>query len=146
MENEQAKRLLKTLFKTQRLAVLATQGEDGPYTSLMSFAASADLTLLTFATSRATRKYQNIARNPAVALLIDDRSPERSRTHHAVTAAGKVKETSGEEAEYLRAAFLLKHPDLRDFLNCPDCALLKCSVDEYVIVTNFQDVFVYKPA
>lgn len=145
MDVNQVKRLLKNLFETQRLAVLATQGQDGPYASLMTFAATDDLKRFLFATERGTRKYANISKNPRVSLLIDNRSPEKSRTNFAVTVMGNAKEPAERESESLRKIFLAKHPDLRKFLNNPGCALLSCSVEEYVIVTNFQDVVVYEP-
>jgi nitroimidazol reductase NimA-like FMN-containing flavoprotein (pyridoxamine 5'-phosphate oxidase superfamily) len=145
MDVNQVKRLLKNLFETQRLAVLATQGRDGPYTSLMTFAATDDLKHLLFATDRVTRKYANISKNPRVSLLIDNRSPNKSRTNFAVTAMGKTKAPAEHEGESLRKIFLMKHPDLREFVNGPGCVLLSCSVEEYVIVKNFQDVVVYRP-
>ncbi|RJP23885.1 MAG: pyridoxamine 5'-phosphate oxidase family protein [Candidatus Abyssobacteria bacterium SURF_5] len=144
MDEKQMRRLLKNLFQTQRLAVLATQGENGPYTSLMAFAATEDLRRLLFATDRDTRKYRNMSHNPSVALLIDNRNPERSRTHFAVTAVGKAVPVTGTEDEVLRSAFLRKHPDLREFLDKEGCTLFKCSVEEYVLVQNFQDVSVYR--
>ena len=145
MEIDQAKRLLTHLFQTQRVAVLATQGERGPYTSLMAVAATDDLKHILFATGRATRKFQNIRRNPRVALLLDNRSPGKSRTNYAVTAVGKTEKIAGEEREALQKIFLSKHPDLRPFVAAPDSAFLKCFVEEYVIVANFQDVTVIKP-
>jgi nitroimidazol reductase NimA-like FMN-containing flavoprotein (pyridoxamine 5'-phosphate oxidase superfamily) len=145
MDVNQVKRLLKNLFETQRLAVLATQGKNGPYTSLMTFTATDDLKHLLFVTERVTRKYANISKNPRVALLIDNRSPQKSRTNFAVTVMGKAQEPAEEESESLRKLFLTRHPDLREFLNNPGCALLRCLVEEYVIVKNFQDVVVYRP-
>jgi hypothetical protein len=111
----------------------------------MAIAATDDLRRIIFATDRTTRKYANISRNSRVALLIDNRSPSNSGAQFAVTAIGKAQEPGVAEKESLRAAFLLKHPHLRKFLSNPQCALFQCSVEEYVVVKNFQDVAIYKP-
>ena len=50
---------------------LATHDGAAPYTSLMAFAASAELDRLFFVTSRATHKYSNMAANNQVSALID---------------------------------------------------------------------------
>ena len=47
---------LHSLFDAQLLAVLATYAGQGPYTSLVAFAASDDLAEVVFATHRDTRK------------------------------------------------------------------------------------------
>ena len=70
----QAKRILGDLFESQLQTVLATDNQQQPYTSLMAFVATADLTRLLFATYRATHKYYNLQSNPKAALLIDNRT------------------------------------------------------------------------
>ncbi len=65
---------IKNLLERQPLAVLATQDNGQPYTSLMAFAFTEDLRFLVFATATSTRKYMNIIEESRVALLIDDRS------------------------------------------------------------------------
>ena len=85
---------IQSLFLSRRLAVLATQREEKPYASLVAFAATDDLKTIIFATTRSTRKFGYLSSNPAVALLIDDRTNEASdfRNAMAVTATGKAKE------------------------------------------------------
>ena len=51
---------LNRVFSHQLLAVLATQGPQGPYGSLVAFAATMDLKYLLFATLRSTRKFKNL--------------------------------------------------------------------------------------
>lgn len=67
------KKVLERLFATERLAVLATGGDSGPYTSIMSVAVTPDLAQIFFVTDRSSRKYINIIKNIAVALLFDNR-------------------------------------------------------------------------
>ena len=134
--------LLRQLFSDQLLAVLGTQSRDGPYGSLVAFYATEDLKHLLFATTRSTRKYENLRQTPQVAMVIDNRSNREGDFHEAiaVTATGKVKEVSGPEREHLEAPYLAKHPGLLDFVRAPTCALLKIEVRTYYIVRQFQQV------
>lgn len=141
-ENDALRALLRNLFSSQLLAVLGTQGENGPYGSLVAFAATDDLRLLLFATLRSTRKYRNILEAPRAFLFIDNRSNREADFSRAVavTAEGSVKETSGTERHELEKLYLAKHPHLRDFVADPACALLKVKVDRYSIVRKFREV------
>jgi heme iron utilization protein len=71
---ESIEETLRALFRTQRLAVLSTQGSGQPYASLVAFVASDDLQYLYFATARTTRKYHHLDVDPRVAMLMDNRS------------------------------------------------------------------------
>ena len=133
---------VKELFSSQRLAVLATQGQKQPYGSLVAFMSTADLKHLVFATTRATRKYANISNNPRVAMVIDNRSNRESDFHQAaaVTATGIVKEVEGSEKKSLLKLYLSGHPYLKDFVSSPTCALLRMDVETYYVVRQFQNV------
>ena len=138
----QLREFLKDLFSSQRLAVLATQSRGRPYGNLVAFMATDDLKHLLFATTRATRKFVNISKNPKVAMVVDNRSNEESDFHQAaaVTATGVVKEVEGPEKERFQKLYLSKHPYLKDFVSSPTCALLKVEVETYTIVNRFQNV------
>ena len=134
--------LLKKLFSGQLLAVLGTQGSNGPYGNLVAFAATDDLKNLIFATTRSTRKYENLLQTPRVAMVMDNRSNHEIDFHEAVavTATGSIKEIDGLELDRFRNLYLEKHPYLIDFVTAPTCALLKVKVDTYYIVRRFQQV------
>jgi len=138
----QLREFLKDLFSSQRLAVLATQSRGRPYGNLVAFMATDDLKHLLFATTRATRKFVNISKNPKVAMVVDNRSNEESDFHQAaaVTATGVVKEIMGPEKARFQKLYLSKHPYLKDFVSSPTCALLKVEVETYTIVNRFQNV------
>jgi hypothetical protein len=104
--------------------------------------ATDDLKHLLFATTRATRKFVNISKNPKVAMVVDNRSNEESDFHQAaaVTATGVVKEIMGPEKARFQKLYLSKHPYLKDFVSSPTCALLKVEVETYTIVNRFQNV------
>jgi len=133
---------LRTLFLAQPLAVLSTSDEGQPYCSLVAFASTDDAGSLVFATSRSTRKFTNLARDPRVALLIDNRSNEAADFHDAtaVTATGRAREVSGGERDVLLKLFLDKHPGLEEFARSPECALVEVRVSFYTVVSRFQQV------
>jgi nitroimidazol reductase NimA-like FMN-containing flavoprotein (pyridoxamine 5'-phosphate oxidase superfamily) len=141
-KTSQLKKFLKDLFSSQRLAVLATQSRGRPYGNLVAFMATDDLKHLLFATTRATRKFTNISKNPRVAMVFDNRSNQESDFHQAaaVTATGVVKEVVGPEKEVFQKLYLFKHPYLKDFVSSPTCALLKVEVKTYIVVNRFQNV------
>jgi len=133
---------LRTLLESQSLAVLATCGQGQPHGSLVAFAATDDLKQVLFATTRATRKFAQIAANPAVALVVDSRSgrEEDFQQAIAVTVFGNAAEAGGTERADLLPVYLAKHPHLRDFVSSPTCALVKVVVERYSVVTDFQNV------
>jgi len=138
------KRLLKDLFSSQPLAVLATQFNGQPYGNLVAFAATEDLKGLLFATARGTRKFANIATDPRVAMVMDSRTNRRVDFQKAVavTATGMVEEVKGTERNDLLKLYLSKHPHLKKFVTSPTCALLRVEVDAYYVVKKFQNVVV----
>lgn len=137
--------LLAELFDSQRSAVLATQGGGQPYCSLMAFAATGDLRDLLFATLRATRKYAHLAADSRAAMLVDNRTnqPSDTETALAVTATGRAAEVGAPEKDRLLGIYLAKHPHLQGFLALPDCALMRLRVDQYYVVSHFQEVQVW---
>jgi heme iron utilization protein len=133
---------LHELFFSQPLAVLSTSEEGQPYSSLIAFAASDDLRVLVFVTNRSTRKFMNLAHDPRVSLLMDNRSNEVSDFHNAmaVNANGRAFEIpEAERARFLKL-YLGKHPHLEEFALSPGCALVGVQVSRYTVVQQFQNV------
>lgn len=135
---------LRALFAAQPLAVLATSEEGHPCCSLVAFAATDDIRNLVFVTTRATRKFANLARDPRVSLLVDNRSNEVSDFHAAmaVTAAGTAVEAPDSERARFLKLYLGKHPHLEEFALSPGCALVAVRVSRYTVVRQFQSVMV----
>ncbi|UCD88202.1 MAG: pyridoxamine 5'-phosphate oxidase family protein [Desulfobacterales bacterium] len=143
MENADAlESLLRDLFRSQRLAVLATQREGQPFANLVAFAATDDLKHLAFATTRATRKYANLSADSQVAMLVDNRRNQVSDFENAaaVTAIGKAEEVGGPNRDRLLEVYLAKHPHLKGFATSPTSALIKVTVEKYDVVRRFQHV------
>lgn len=140
--NEQFRKRLAELFRSQNLATLSTQHAGQPYASLVAFVASDDLSQIYFATPTTTRKYANLVADSRVAMLINSSSNRTSDFHRAisVTAVGKAEEITGKDKKRILERYLAKHPHLEDFVHSPTCALVKVSIDSYYMVKNFQNV------
>ncbi len=140
--SEELKTILSDLFASQKLAVLATDETGQPYTSLMAFAVTADLSRLIIATSRATRKYANLCTNSRVALLIDNRAGQAAVLSDAtaVTTLGQAEEIGEVERDQLQKLYLAKHPELEEFVKKSTCALVQVRVECYYVVSEFQTV------
>ena len=139
--------ILKRLLSGQNLGVLATMGEEYPYTSLVGFAATEDLKNLVFATLKPTRKYANIRNHPKISILVNSgrNSAEDFRDAASVTVLGRASDAEGDERDALQRIFLSKFPFLEDFVRDPACVLVKVDVEKFIVVTRFQDVRELEP-
>ncbi|HWR63595.1 MAG TPA: pyridoxamine 5'-phosphate oxidase family protein, partial [Candidatus Thermoplasmatota archaeon] len=125
MIEEQQKKQLHELFIKQRFAVIATQASNEPYTSLVAFSSTEDLSYLIFATLRQTRKYENIRKNAKISMLIDNRENLSSDIKNAiaVTVVGNATEII-DNRQHFMDIHLEKHPYLKEFLQDANCALV----------------------
>jgi nitroimidazol reductase NimA-like FMN-containing flavoprotein (pyridoxamine 5'-phosphate oxidase superfamily) len=141
-DREQLAAQLRGLFQQQLHMVLATHDGTAPYTSLMAFAATADLDRLVFVTSRATHKYSNMSASNQVSALIDNRSNHSAdfQSALAVTVLGQARELQGKERDGLLALFLQRHPELEPFCLAPSSALMALIVRRYILVDRFDEV------
>lgn len=139
---EQLQRTVRALLDSQIQAVLATQHQRQPYTSLMAFAVTPDLRQIVFATYRATQKYANLLDNPRASLLIDNRCNNSTdyRNAVAISAQGATREVDVTRRAELLELYLEKHPRLRDFVTATDCVLMQMDVERYYVVSEFQSV------
>mgnify|MGYP001270421299 CR=1 FL=1 len=137
---------IKNLLEKQPLAVLATQGDGQPYTSLMAYAFTEDLRFLVFATAMSTRKHRNIIGESRVALLVDDRSnnEEDFQNAAALTIVGEASEVNPDERDLYCGLYLRRHPALKTFLASPSTVFFKIDVHNYLLVSRFEDVVEYK--
>ena len=142
MQIKQVKRDINEILNSQQLGVLATYGNDYPYTNIVGFMATDDLRHIVFATFRDTHKYVNIKADPHVSILIDSRSnrAEDFSNARALTVLGTAAETREDEKHKSTSLYLQKYPNLREFISDPNCALMKIEVDKYILVSRFQEV------
>lgn len=143
--DDKSKADLQALLSSQPLAVLSSDGDGQPYSSLVGFAATENLKHILFATLRQTRKYRNIESNPRVSLLVDSRSNSEDdfQSAMAVTILGTARECN-EEDEMLQI-YLSRHPGLSSFVHSAGCALLCVDVTQYYLVRRFQEVVEIAP-
>ena len=136
---------ISQLLKSQRLAVLATQRNGQPYTSLMAYAFTDDCEELVVATGTSTRKHQNILTDSRVSLLVDNRSNAQEDFHEAIalTIVGSVQEISEQELPHYQELYVKRHPYLDSFVEAPTTILLKIVVYHYLLVSRFQNVMEY---
>lgn len=143
METERdTRKLLELLLSRQNLAVLATVGGSQPYVNLVAFSSTDDLKTLYFVTSRMTRKFDNLLKNPQVSLLVNNSTNQETdfQTAMAVTILGSAVEITGEEKERILSSYLQKHPSLLEFVRSPSSAIIKVDISALILVTDFQHV------
>jgi len=138
--------ILTQLFTSQKFAALATEDRGKPHNCLVAFAATDDLRHLLFMTSRNTSKYHNLMAESRVAILVDSRSNQDSdfRKAIAIAAMGQAKEAKGKQRDHLLGIYLAKHPQLADFANLSQNALVKVEISNYEIST-FHSVRIFQP-
>ncbi len=134
---------IEALLNEQPFAVLCTQGDQQPYGSLIAYAVGPDLRSLTFATPRATHKYELLCVCDAVALVIDSRStfPDAMMKVEAITATGRaVQLEPGAALEYWAILLTQRHRQLSGFVRAPSTALFRIDIVQYLHVSRFQEV------
>lgn len=141
-DDEDIQQVLRRMLDTQRYAVLATNDQGQPYTSLMAFAATADLKRLILLTERNTQKHANLQANRRVAVLIDNRENSGADTRDAIaiTAIGEAEDVTADASGDLLNLYLARHPYLKEFAVSPTCAVVSMKVSSYVVVRQFQIV------
>lgn len=142
MDNILTDKTLISLLSRQNLGVLATVGEEYPYTSLVGFAAAPDFKSLLFATMRGTRKYTYLEKHPKVTILIHSaaNTPNDFKDAASVTVLGTTRDTQGADKKKMEKIFLKKFPFLASFLSDPSCALVRVDIEKFIVVTRFQEV------
>jgi len=140
--NVRTKEIIAGLLTRQKFGVLATHGRPYPYATLVACAHSKDLKHIYFATIRDTRKYQNIAAEPHVSLLLDSRKNRSGdiKDACALTVLGQALETRGAAKEKALKLYCRTHPRLCGFVRDPNCALMEVLVERYILVSRFQNV------
>ena len=142
MKNSKEWDIVLEMLRQQTFAVLGTSREGHAYTSLVAFSARSSAKTLFFATTRATRKYHNLAADNRVSLLFDNRADLDRPLYEAaaVTAYGAAEEVNDHARSVALQNYLTKHPQLKTFAIAPSTALFRIDVEEYHLVERFQNV------
>ena len=133
---------IEEALQTNQLAVLATVGDDQPHASLIAFTPFEGFRQLIFATYRNTRKFQNMAHNNKVAVLIEGKNEDKSGIQNGfvITAYGRTEEISIDANNVALNTLLYKHPDLLSFTEEEDCVLISVKVEKYQVVQGIDNV------
>ncbi len=138
----QIRKYIEQILQNCRLAVLATEAHGQPHASLIAITPVQNFRQIIFATYRNTRKFKNMVLNSRVAVLIqgeDADSPDQQKGF-ALTGFGTTREIGVSELEEAMHAHLERHPDLVNFLNSGDFALIRIKVEKYQVVRGIDDV------
>jgi len=146
--------MVRELLARSSLAVLCTQGHEGPCGSLMATAPSADLCTIALATRRNTIKYRQMIGDERVALVYDDRprGGDAAQTEDAIREAGVAMASgrahalpAGAERDAWAAELISRHPYLAGFADDPSVAVFLVHVEVYEVVTRFERVARWRP-
>ncbi len=135
--NTDVKVRLKYLNEKERYAVLATDSDGQPFTSLIAYALTENLNGVIFATPKNTGKYKNILKNPRVSVLIDSRwnSDCDYLNTESVTIIGTAHSLrKGRKRKELSSVLMKKHSKLSTFIKSSTTALILISVTQCVHV------------
>ena len=130
------------MLNSQKIAVLGTSKDGEPYSCLVGFAMTEDLSELVFATMRERLKYKQMQANPRVTLMIDDRDVQNSDFNDttSLTVVGSAEDVLGDDRSKYATLLLKQHPVLTEFVNSPDCAVMRVAVDKIYVVSEFESV------
>ncbi|WP_320173841.1 pyridoxamine 5'-phosphate oxidase family protein [Maridesulfovibrio sp.] len=145
MSNDQQLTHCRQLIRKCNILVLATSGEEGIHTSLMAYASSADCSEIYMVSSRNSRKWQNLSRNPRVSLLIDDRDGKLSDRRHeimALTVKGTfVPVNDDAERERIKSAIAETVPAIADAFSGPENSIIRIKADSFQLLNGPQNSF-----
>ncbi len=133
---------IENAIQTSRFAVLATEGNGQPHTSLIAITTLGDFRQLIFVTYRNTLKYRNLSQNKKVAVLIENLDVNINGIQKSIvlTIIGHTEEISKAENETAYRAHLKRHPEMESFMRSSDCALILIVAQSYQVVKGVDDI------
>jgi uncharacterized pyridoxamine 5'-phosphate oxidase family protein len=136
------KKLIQGALQTCRFAILATESDGQPHTSLIAITPFENFRQLIFATYRNTLKYRNILNNNKVAVLIESRDANMKGPPKSIvlTIIGHTEEIVMEDNESAYQAHLKKHPEMESFMLSSDCALIRVIAQSYQVVHGIDEI------
>ncbi len=139
-KEDKALKRISELVEDQLIGVLGTCNKGVPYSCLVSFVNSDDLSKFYFATMSERKKYRNMIANNQIALHIDNRRNLPDDIHGASSLAivGSISTCIGEEREKYSNKITQRHSNLRGFVQHPDCEIIRVDVSEMYLVEEFE--------
>jgi heme oxygenase (biliverdin-IX-beta and delta-forming) len=137
------RRAAKRLIREARTGALATLLPRGaPYASLVSVATLMDGTPVTLL-SRLARHTENIAGDPRVSLMVDERRPGDPLAVGRVSLVGRILPTADEAT---RRRFLARHPEAAGYAGFQDFAFWRIEAESAHLVAGFGRIVDLSPA
>ncbi len=136
---------IEAILNTNYLCVLCTEHEGNPYCSLMTFTLGKDNKTLYMVAIADSKKYKNIALNPNVSILMDNRQSLGKTSKNeiiSITFEGYYEAVDQEKSEEGKKILLEKHPDLYEIIQNPKCVLLSIRLKSYKLLmgpTNSEE-------
>ncbi len=134
---------MKAIIRENDMCVLATSFENEPHCSLMRYVTDESVSTIYMVTLKTTRKYQNIARNPCISLLVDTRlnSPAAHGDIRALTLYGTVHPLEEEPARGAILGMIGKaHPDLRATTLHKEAEVLAVKIKSFLLLDGAFNV------
>ncbi len=134
---------LNALDRDQLHAVLATESDGQPYTSMIAYVLTPDKKGIIFSTPRKTQKYKNILKNNRVSLLIDTRSnteKDYMSAESLIVLGHAMPVRRGKRWLELARLLIKKHPALTTIINSRETKLIFVKITRCIHVTKFQTV------
>jgi hypothetical protein len=74
--------------------------------------------------------------------MIDDRDRRQSDFEEStsITVIGTAEDTGSKIRKKYAALLVNRYPELTDFVNSPDCAVIRVKVDKIYITSEFESV------
>jgi nitroimidazol reductase NimA-like FMN-containing flavoprotein (pyridoxamine 5'-phosphate oxidase superfamily) len=141
---DRIKNTIRDVTSEELFGILATSVNDVPYTTLIAFALEDDLSKLFFATSRDTKKFKQLKINGKISFHINNsrNSPKDIGNAVSITISGSASECPKENFDKAMKLYLSKNPQMTEFINGPNTALISVHIERYDIVERFQNVTV----
>ncbi len=138
---------IKSLIRGKGTCVLATATDGEPHSSLMSYVADDDGTIIYMISLKGTRKYENLLENPRVSLLFDtrDESVARDRRNvRAVTARGIFQPIAdGATKRDVLAKLLARHPQLRELADRPESEIFQVKMVSFELLEGVSEAYFF---
>ena len=127
------------LLEDQKLAVLCTQGEQGPYCSLMAYVTDHETASLFMVTEIQSVKYQNLRKRPEVSLLVDNRDSSHVRespTITALTVQGVAQKMDQSADKEIRIRLGHRFPEIQPLLKKPQSVVIQILLRDYLLLAG----------
>ena len=133
---------MKALAREKNSCVMATIVDNRPYCSLMAYVTNNACTEIYMVTHRQTQKFKNLAENPAVSLMIDNRDTSPRTAARAMTVEGVFQKiTDSTKQKEVRRKLLSAHPHIDEFMAHPEAEVFQINIKSFLLLDGLTRSF-----